>query len=361
MSNVISGGIPGFYIYFFVNGTFQAGDPATQEQLPLNPITEATGITLPERVYDLIPSVADLYPLIEVDKSLDPSTITLKMHFRELFLLLRVFTFVGASSPWSGTSDSISANFGNRDNIDLNIGIQIRLPDPSGGGNHVDLLFDGGRIEAYRLLGEAQHSVKEEVDIKFSEITQNTQAVNMDAGIHDNSFQNLGGWAYWDVNQYASINSVLLSKDTAITVGAGVAPPGLAIQSWSLEIPVPNAMEFVASSMVAGITFEEVRGPWLLKIDGKLRDNQSIAQAILALEDKTRGTAMVRYNAAPLNKWIRFTQAVLKNIEGISIPTAGEAMDVTYVYEGAGGSVLSFLWTGTEPTNPHPYINYTGL
>jgi hypothetical protein len=359
--SVMSGGIPGFYIYFFVGGTFQGGDPATQEHLPLNPITEATGIALPERIYDLIPDVSSLYPTIEVDKNLEPSTITLRAHFREFFMLLRVFTFVGASSPWSGTSDSISANFGNRDNIDANIGIQIRIPDPSGGGNHLDLLFDGGRIDAYRLVGEAQHSVKEEVDIKFSEITVNTQAVAMDAGIHDGAFQNLGGWAWWDTNQWATARAVLLTKDCTVTVGAGVAPPGLQTQSWSLEIAVPNAMEFVASSMVVGITYEEVRGPWLLTISGKLADNQSVAEAIAALEDKTRGTATIQYNAAPLTKRIRFTQAVLKKIDGLSIPAAGTPIDVSYVYEGGAGSILEFHWIGSETTNPHPYINYTGL
>ena len=145
MTNVIIGGIPGFYIYFCRNSTFKAGDPSSDKHQPINPITESTGIKLPERVYELIAPVSDLYPQIQVDKNLEPTTITIRTYFREPFLLLTIFTYKGVTSNWTGTSNTITANFSNRDNVDNNISIQMRIPDPTS-SNHVDLLFDGGKV-----------------------------------------------------------------------------------------------------------------------------------------------------------------------------------------------------------------------
>ena len=50
MTNVMIGGIPGFYIYFIRSTTFKGGDPSSDVQQPVNPITESTGIKLPERI-----------------------------------------------------------------------------------------------------------------------------------------------------------------------------------------------------------------------------------------------------------------------------------------------------------------------
>jgi len=361
MSNVIISGIPGFYIYWGRSATWKGGDPTSDEHMPFNPITEGFGITLPERIYELIPAVSDLYPLINVDKNLEPSTITIKTHFRDPFMLLCMFTYKALPSNWTGTSDNILANFSNRDDITPNLWIQLRLPDPSGGSSHVDLLFDGGVITEYRLVGEEQHSVKEEIDIKFAEISENTQAMDIDDGLDDGEMDATGidgGWAWWNRTLFATKNSVLLTKDITIS---GVSVVGLQVQSWQLTLPLPKAMEFVASSMVAGITYEEVRGPWLLELSGKLSGNTNISEAIAELADKTKYTAKIAYDIAPLEKYIQFTNAVLKNIDGISVPAAGEPIDVTYVYEGAGSSVLTYSWTGTQAVDPSAYIDHTDV
>lgn len=318
---------------------------------------------MPEAVYDLITPVSNLYPQIEVDKNLEPSTVTFRCYFREPFMLLSLFSYKSMTSPWTGTSDTITANFSTRANIEGNIGVQMRLPDSSGSAKHVDLLFDGGKIVDYRWVGEAQGAVIEEIDIKFSEITENTQAVDIDDGFDDGSFDGVdrdGGWGLWNTNLYANKKTVLLTKDVAVTIN-NVAPVGLAIQKWSLTIPVPNAMEFIASSLVAGIVYEEVRGPWSLEIDGKLQGNDAISEAISELSNKAKLTAKLEYDVSPFAKYIQFTNAVLKNITGLSIPEAGKPIDVTYIYEGAGGSILSYSWTGSEATNPSGHLNYTGV
>jgi len=364
MTNILIGGIPDFYIYFIRNATFGSGDPSSDLHQPLNPIVSSAGIKLPERIYELIAPVSDLYPQIEVDKNLDPSTITLRSYFREPFLMLTLFTYKSLPSYWTGTSDTITANFSNRNDVDNNLGIQLRLPDPSGSGNNVDLFFDGGKIVEYRWVGEAQGAVMEEVDIKFAEITENTQAIDIDDGFDDSSFDSAslgldGGWALWNKNLYTSKKVILLTKDVTIT--AGTLLDGLQTQSWKLTLPVPHTMEFIASSHVAGIVYEEVRGPWTLELDGKLTGNQSIAEAIATLANKSSATAKLLYDATPLDKYFQFTNAVLKNIDGLSIPEAGKGIDVTYVLEGAGGSVLSYNWTGTEADDPETHIEHTNI
>lgn len=365
MSNVIIGGIPGFYIYFMRNSTWKSGDPASDKHQPFNPIAEATGIKVPEPVYELIAPVSDLYPQIEVDKNLEPSTLTFRCYFREPFLMLTLFTRKELPSSWTGGSDTIAANFTDRSNVDNNISVQLRLPDPSGGGKHVDLLFDGGVIMEYRWVGQSQGAVMEEIDIRFAEISENTQAVDIDDGFDDGSFDSTslvldGGWALWNTNLFPTKNVILLTKDVTVTIG-GSAPTGLRIQSWKLTIPVPTAMEFIASSLIAGIVYEEIRGPWELSLDGKLSGNDSISEAISALASKTKATAKLEYDASPYSKYFQFTNAVLKSIEGLSIPEAGKTIDVTYLYQGAGGSLLTYNWTGAESTDPSNHINHTDV
>ena len=363
MPNVIAGGVPGFYIYWFRNGTFKGGDPSSDTQQPFNPITESTGITLPEQIYDLIAPVSNLYPQINVDKNQEPSTITFRMYFREPFLMLSMFSYKSLPSNWTGTSNTITANFSNIDNIDNNIGVQLRLPDPSGSGNNIDLFFDGGQITGYRWLGEAQGAVFEEVDIKFAEITESTQAVDIDDGFDDAEWDSAtldGGWAWWNKTKYTTKNTVLLTKNVTVTVDS-VALPGLQVQAWELNLPVPVAMEHIASSGVAGVVYNEVQGPWVLNVSGKITGNNAITEAILALSSKAKATAKLEYDSSPLAKYFQFTNSVFKKIDGLSIPKAGESIDVTYVYEGAGSSVLTYSWTGSESDDPGTHINHTNV
>ena len=65
-------------------------------------------------------------------------------------MMITLFNYKALPSQWTTTSDNISASFANQNDIDNNIGVQLRLPDQSGGGNNVDLFFDGGKIVEYR-------------------------------------------------------------------------------------------------------------------------------------------------------------------------------------------------------------------
>lgn len=364
VGEVFSGGIPGFYLYMVRGTTWKGGDPSSDEHIPFNPITESTGIKLPQAVYDLIASAASLYPTIEVDKSQDPTTITLRTYFREPFQFFEIFPYKALPSSWTGTSDTITANFTtSRANLDKNIGMQLKLPDPAGGGKDVTLFFDGGTIEAYRWDAENQGAVFEEIDIKFAEISDSTTACDIDDGFDDGAFDTSGvdgGWAWWNRNLWSAAVQVLLTQSVTVEV-AGADPPGLAVQSWNFEFPTPHKMDFVASSRVAGAVYEEVRGPWKVEFQGLLDGDDNIAEAYTALASKTKRTITIVYGTSPLTKTIQITNAVLKSIDGLSVPAAGESIEVTYVYEGAGSSLLTYVWVGTEADDPSDYINHTDV
>lgn len=350
------------YIYWCKNATWKSGDPSSDKHIPFNPMVEKQGIKLPEAIYKLVHVVSDLYPIIDVDQRLEPSTVTFRMYYRDPILLAAMFTYKGLPTAWSGTADVMTFNFSNRDDETPNIAVQLHLEDKSGGGNHVNLLLDGGKITGYRWIIEEGEAMIEEVDIKFAEVSENTQAVDMDAGLDDGSFDDAtagtdGGWSLWDGQLCDDKKKAVHASSCTLTVG-GAAVPGLHVQRARLEIDVPKAMKFVASSKTAGIAYDEKRVPYKGIFEGVLKGNNDISEAIAHLSSKTTGTVKFQYAT---NKYLQFTNGVLKNINDLSIPGAGESMDVSYEYEGAGSSVLTFSWTGNEATDPSNYIDHTDV
>lgn len=164
-----------------------------------------------------------------------------------------------------------------------------------------------------------------------------------------------GGWSLWDGQLCDSKKKGVHASSCTLTVG-GAAVPGLHVQRARMEIDVPKAMKFVASSTTAGIAYDEKRMPYKAIFEGTLKGNDDISEEIAALSSKTKGTAKFQYAT---NKYMQFTNAVLKEISDKGIPAAGESMDVSYEYEAAGSSVLSFSWTGNEATDPSNHINHT--
>ena len=471
------------YIYWMHNTTWKSGVPATYKHIPFNPITESQGIKVPQRIYDLLRTSDSLYPTIELDKQLEPSTITFKTYYRDLFMMLTVFTKKTVTAAWTGTADVITGDFTDDNCVDENLAVQLHIHDNSGSNKHIDLFLDGGKITGYRLNAEAGGALMEEYDIKFAEITEGTAYYpDMDDGLDDGRFNQTGvkevstitakaaasittnkyffiygangtgdktkfhvwfnkdgagvdpaptgstaivvaittgqaagvvataigaaldaasayfgtpviadplvtvtqanngdipdivdvdsgltvattvqgkttydgGWSLWDGQLIDSAEKVVLASNLTLTVGS-VAPVGLQVKSFSLEIDVDKVMEFVMSSMTAGVSWEDVRGPWKGSITGQLSGNDAFAQALAQVSSKTKSTFKLEIAT---DKYIQFTNAILKNIDGLSIPKSAEPIEVTYEYEGAALSALSCSWTGNEATDPSAYINH---
>lgn len=166
-----------------------------------------------------------------------------------------------------------------------------------------------------------------------------------------------GGWALWDKQLCATKEKVVLTSTCTLTVG-GVAIPGLHVKNAVLEIDVDKIMEFVGSSQTVAISYDKVRTPYKATFEGVLKGNNDFTEAIALLSAKTQAT--VKFLIAT-NKYMQFTLGVLKDIEGLSIPRAGEPMNVTYVYEGVADSALTFSYTITEGDDPSAMINHTNV
>ena len=477
------------YMYWMRNGTWKSGDRSSDKHQPFNKISESTGLKVPEQMYELLRTCDSLYPNIEVDKNLEPSTITFRTFYGDPFMLLTIFPYKGVPTAWSGSEDTIAADFStSTDNIDENIAVQIHIHDSSGNNKHIDLFLDGGKITRYSWTLEAGGALIEEFDIKFAEVTvDSTYQVDIDDGFDDGNFNQTGvaeistvvakaaaditdgkyftlsksdgdgsetkyycwfdkagddsgdpapsgyteikcdisgdttaqdvsdciqaainavsgltaangsgttttvtvtndntgditdivdvdsgltvavstqgktaldgGWSMWDGEILTSAEKVVLASNCVISVG-GSAPTGLRVKSITFEINVPKAMEFVYSSQTAGITWEEGQGPWKCSISGKLSGNQNLSEMNSQLSSKTKSIIKFAYNLGE-DKYLQFTNGVLRTIDGLGIAKAGETTDVTYMYEGAGGSDLTFSWTGTEATDPSDHINHT--
>lgn len=482
-SNVITANK--MYAYWCKGTTWKGGDPSTEEHLPFNPMVERQGIRMPEETYNLIAPANALYPVIEVDNHLEPSTITFRMYYRDPLLLACLFTYKGLPAAWTGTNDVMSFNFNGGDE-DANICVQLHLKDHSGNCKHINVLLDGGKITGYRWIINEGQAMIEEVDIKFAEISQSTTPIDIDDGLDDASMNQTGaaqvstivavaaasitdgkyftiqgisatyvrtdyyvwfdkagdesgdpapagyteikcdisgdttaqevsdcitaaiaakadfgaangggtsttitvtnanngdvvdiadvdsglivavttsgaiaqdgGWSLWDGQLCDSLKKAVHASSCTLTV-ATAAIPGLYVKSATLEIDVPKAMEHVQSSRTAAITYEEVRN-FKATFSGTLKGDNDVSEMINPLSSKTKSTVKFQYAS---NKYMEFTNAVLKNPDEIPIPKAGESMEVTYVYEGAGSSVLSFSWTGSEATDPSNYITHTDV
>ena len=282
------------YIYWCRNATWKSGNPASDTHQAFNPMVESQGLSLPEPIYELLTPVGSMYPTIEVDKHLEPSTVTFRMYYRDPFMLLAMFTYNTVPAAWSGTADVITGSFTkagveNRDDVTNNICVQLHLEDKSGSGNHINLLFDGGKIVGYRWIIEEGKGMIEEVDIKFAEISQNTQAIDITAGFDDSSMDADGldgGWSLWDGQLCTNKKQVVHASACTLT-HSDAAIPGLHVKRATLEIDVPKAMEFVASSKTAAIAYDEKRVPYKATFSGTLKGNNDIDEIIAHLSSKT--------------------------------------------------------------------------
>ena len=171
--------------------TFQGGDPSSDKHIPLNPSEGLPDFTVKD-VNNLIYTAESLQPSMVEEGILPPYRITLSGFFRDPFLLLTLFTNKAKTTPWTGTGDSITGDFTTNDHIDY-IWLMIKLRDKSGNANHLQYLFDGGRIVNYKLIGEPGKYIREEVTIEFTQLpTASTQALDIDDGMDDGVYNKTG-------------------------------------------------------------------------------------------------------------------------------------------------------------------------
>lgn len=190
------------------NATFKSGNPDSDTHQAFNPMIEGQSITFPKRVIELITTCESLYPNIEYDKQRDPSTVTFKTIFRSPFMLMTPFTNKTVPGAWTGTEDTISADFTSRGDIDNNIWVVIHLEDATGNGNHINLFLDGGQVVEYRWTWEQGGYLQEEVDIMFAEVSETAYLPDIADGFDGAQFNRTG------VAEVSTITAVAASSIT---------------------------------------------------------------------------------------------------------------------------------------------------
>ena len=350
----------GSYAYWGHGTTYKGGDPSSDEHLPFNPSLQ---LELPMITYDQQKeTTADkLIPNIIYDKELVPGTVGIETRFRDPILLSEIFTYKGLPTAWQGDgTDVMTFNHSALTNWDKNLWMQCHINDASGSGNHLNVLYDGGQPLSYEWNGGAGKPVIERMDIEFTELTSNTQAVDIDDGLDDGSFDDTGidgGWSNWDGGYDASKGEVALSKDCTITLG-GSAVSGIDIQDWKFVIATPRSNYWVASSLTAHNMYL-MPFSWYAELTGKSSGNNALTEFLAAIGSKTKATFKIQYGTT---KYLQFTNAYYKEADPLSsFGPAGEAVETTYRIEPAANSVLTYYWNATETTDPSDYINHTNV
>lgn len=346
----------GSYIYYGRHTTYKSGDPSSQRHQAFNPMVELIATIVTYEATYVVP-FSKLDPQIFYDKEIVSVTVTIRTYFRDPIFLATIFTYKGVPAAWTGTGDIMTFNFSTITNWDKDIWIQGHIND-QGGTNHINFLFDGGQTVAYRWIVDGSDGVLyEEFDIEFCEFSVNTQAVDIDDGFDDGSFDDTGidgGFSNWDGAYDA--DEVVLAKDCTITWN-NAALTGIYAQRIEFEIVFPKNTTKVHSQLDP-IAVSLGKREYNIKVDGILKDNSMLAEALLATGSKTAGTFKIQYGTT---KYLQLTNTVLKNIEGFGIPAAGETLDVTYIYALSGVPVCTYYWTGNEPTDPSNHINHTDV
>lgn len=346
------------YIYWGHGTTYKGGDPSSDKHLPFNPILN---IDFPTVTYEQEKeTTADkLISNIIYDKELTPGTVSVESRFRDPFLLSEIFTYKGLPTTWTGTADVMTFNHSALTNWDKNLWLQAHINDASGDGKHLNILYDGGQPLTYEWEVGAGLPLIERCDIEFSELSVNTQAVDIDDELDDGSFDTTGidgGWSNWDGAYTAANGEVALSKDCTISMG-GTSIAGIDIESCRLVVETPRTNYWVQSSLtVAGMYLMPMN--WYAELSGKLSGNDDVAEFLAAIGSKTKSTFKIQYGTT---KYLQFTNAYYKGADPLVTVRAGEAGETTYRIEPAANSVLTYYWSANEGTNPSDYINHTNV
>ncbi len=190
---------PGYRIMYGTSSTFKAGDPSSDKHQAFNPMISS--IDFPDSIKYAIEQITTcnkLYPNIEYDTKLEEGTVTFSCHFRDPILFSTLFTYKGLPTSWTGSGDTMTFDFSNLINKDVNIWVQYHVEDSSGESNHLDVLLDGGELVSYKLSFEGGPII-EEFEIKFATISVATEtdstgayAIDIDDGFDDGSFDQTG-------------------------------------------------------------------------------------------------------------------------------------------------------------------------
>jgi len=343
----------GSYIYWGVEGTALAGDPASDQNIPFNPMLSGP---LPEPSYEVeeLRTFDSLEPKIVYTTSLKPGEGSFETSFRDPFLLLTFFTHKAVGGTWGTGTGTITADFTAVDDVDT-IWVQSHLEDQSGSANHRDRLLKGGLPVKYEWVGEPGKLLKEVASFKFLDFGTGTQAPSISNDFHDQSWgSGVGGWADWDDSGLGSTGKRSV-KDVTIKWG-GSAISGINISKFALSFEVGYNTEQVMSSLGHTVYWRTVRN-FSLKVDGKLTGLAMVQEMEKTFANRSKQTLAVYYDATSgEEKYLQFTQAYVKAADFPAIPAAGESVNYSVTFAGGEDTEASFSGSFVDLPDPSSMV-----
>lgn len=341
-------GYKGEYAYWGIEGAFNAGNPASDPNIPFNPLV-GLGPPKPKYSEETIYTFDSLEPTIIYSNELTPGEADIETVFKDPFLLLACFTHKVVGGTWVSGIGTIDADFSNIDDKDT-LFIHYKQKDLVS-TNHIHKTVRGVLPTAYKWVIEPGKLLKEVVSTKGLSFASVESAMACNNDFHDQRWgSGIGGWAKWDdtglngTGKRSARDMVIEWNDVAIT--------GLKIKTATLALAIPHETEQFIDSLGHTLEWEGQRG-YSLELAGKLNDLTQLEEVEKTYADKTKNTLKVYYDkTAGKEKYIQITKMYVADYEVIAIPEAGQLAEVTFTMKGGEDCVPSF--SGKYDTLPDP-------
>jgi len=264
--------------------------------------------------------------------------------YKDPFLQLTAFGEKAVSSPWTGTDDTITANFTGDTHRDT---IGVNYLKKSIGGNDIQRSLLGGEVTSIGLKCEANDLVREVVGVKFAEPSKNYSAFVKADGYDD------GVWSAWNGNALNGYHSTQVTLNFNAT---GIQDLGFKWKSFDWRSTLDKTQEHVGSSKIADIRYPG-NMEHVLTIVGKFIDNTLLLELEMDENDRIHGDCEVILTDDAGNEEIRkFTNAIIDTCDNYDIPSAAETKESTITIKGTRKPALTFAGTYDEADDPDAYI-----
>lgn len=331
-------------VYFFIESAgWKLGDPNVDLQIAFNPMER---IVIPKPIYtqkqirtsdslDFNMSFTELLQVGEGD---------IECVYKDPFLQLTAFGKKVVASPWTGTDDTITADFTADTHKDS---IGINYLKKSIGGADVQRSLLGGEVTSIGLKCEAGDLVREVVGVKIANFSTGYKAYVKATGYDD------GAWSNWNGNAPNGYHS---SQVTLKFNATGFKDHGFKWKSFEWKSRLDKTQEHVGSSKIADIRYPGER-EHLLTLTGKFTSTSLQLELEKDEKDRIHGDCeIILTDDAGNTETRKFTNAIIDTCDNYDIPPAAEAKESTITIKGTRKPALSFSGNYDEADDPDAYI-----
>ncbi len=331
--------------WFIESGGWKQGDPYTDIQIGFNPMEKIT-IPKPTFTQKQIRTSDSLDFNFSFSELLQLGEGEIESVYRDPFLMLTAFGKKVVETPWTGTDDTITADFTADTHRDT-IGLNYLKKDSAAGGSDLERSLLGGEITSIGLKCETGDLVREVIGVKFAATGQRYKAFTTVPAFDD------GSWSKWNGNAVNGYHSTQVELKFGAT---GMSSLGFKWKSFEYKSLLEKTQEHVGSSKIADIRYPGNR-EHTLNLTGKFTDNTLMEELEKDEDDRTHADIEVILTDDVGNEEIRkFTNAIIDTADNYDIPAAAEGKESTLSFKGTRKPALTFSGNYDESDDPDDYI-----